>query len=161
MKEASEGPVRSVNSKCRFPGTRARRCRDGPRSPRAPHHLVAVLHAADPDAALGALQLQDRERLRRADDRIPHLERYAAMGADHRPVALGTVRLQRRVPPRALGSGLLAGLAARRRRRLRARRRGPFAGTTVPAADVAARCIAPAAKEAMGRATRSEAPSLR
>ena len=31
--------------------------------------------AADPDAAIGALQLQDRERLRRADDRVPHLER--------------------------------------------------------------------------------------
>src|SRR3954462_7514094 len=51
--------------------------------------------------------------------------------------------------PRALGSGLLAGLAARRRRRLRARRRVPFAG--VPAADVAARCIAPAAKRRVGR----------
>lgn len=32
------------------------------------------------------------------------------MGADHRPVALGTFCLQRRVPPPALGSGLLAGL---------------------------------------------------
>jgi hypothetical protein len=42
---------------------------------RAPHHLVAVLHAADPDAAVGALQLQNCERLRRADDRVPHLER--------------------------------------------------------------------------------------
>src|SRR3954468_9391283 len=52
--------------------------------------------------------------------------------------------------PRALGSGLLAGLAARRRRFLRARRRGTF-GTTVPAADVAARRIAPTAKRRVGR----------
>ena len=77
---------------------------------RAPHHLVAVLHAADPDAAVGALQLQDRERLRRADDRVPHLERQAAMGADHRPVALGTFRLQRRVRHVPLAPGCLPGL---------------------------------------------------
>src|SRR3954468_8382674 len=81
MKAASDGPtkLRSVNSKCRFPGTRARRCRDCLPAARAPHHLVAVLHAADPDAAVGALQLQNRERLRGAD--VPHLERSAAMGA--------------------------------------------------------------------------------
>jgi hypothetical protein len=53
--------------------------------------------------------------------------------------------------PRALGSGLLAGLAARRRRLLRARRRGTFAATNVPAADVAARRIAPTAKRRGGR----------
>ena len=73
------------------------------------------------------------------------------MGADHRTGALGTFRRQWRVPPRALGSGLLAGLAARRRRLLRAWRRGTFAGTTVPAAHVAARRIAPAAKRRIGR----------
>src|SRR3954469_2436072 len=158
MKAASDGPIRlrSLTSKCRLrspwnESTAGAGTGRGLVAARAAHHLVAVLHAADPDAAVGALQLQDRERLGRADDRVPHLERRAATGADRRPVALGAFGLQRRVPPLAFGSGLLAGLAARRWWRLRARRRGPSAGTAVPAPDAAARRVAFSAKRRIGR----------
>ena len=93
MKAASDGPIRqrSLTSRSRraLPGTTARPDPHGRRLLAAgtTHHLIAMQHAGDADAAAQPLQLEDRESLRRADHAshsssgVPHRRRCKASGS--------------------------------------------------------------------------------
>ena len=129
----------------------------------AGHHLITLFDAGDPDAAVGALQLQHRKGRACSHLTVPQLQWLPAATTECRPDALGAFRLQRLVAPLPLGPRLLAGLSSGRSGRLLdgSRRRGGSTCTGTTRAASSERWVRGRWPRAVGRVHRQTLGHIR